>query len=144
MVRACLPFGDYAVEGLESRACVERKAELDLVSSLFPDWERFSSRLAELATLELCAIVAETSGERLVARAYVPGPLPMGRIDPKRERWLKLLERIKPAEVFSRMAMIFATYRIPVFLAGHSPTRASTFAFNILTMWHDREKAKRP
>ena len=144
MVRACLPFGDYAIEGFESRTCVERKGELDLIQSLGVDFERFSSRLAEMGGLELACIVAETSGERLMQRAYIPKPLPFGRTDPKRAAWVRSLERIKPTAIFERMAMVYAHYGIATFLAGHSPTRASTFAFNILTMWHDREKAKRP
>ena len=94
--------------------------------------------------LELACIVAETSGERLMQRAYIPKPLPFGRTDPKRSAWVRSLERIKPTAIFERMAMVYAHYGIATFLAGHSPTRASTFAFNILTMWHDREKAKRP
>ena len=59
VVRAALPAGDYAPQGFEGRAAIERKSLADLVGSVTRDRARFWRELERLRGYELRAVVVE-------------------------------------------------------------------------------------
>jgi ERCC4-type nuclease len=69
-VRGALPTGDYAVLGLEAHAAIERKSEEDLLTCLTRERPRFERELARARGMELFAVVAETTWERLSRGQY--------------------------------------------------------------------------
>jgi ERCC4-type nuclease len=131
MARVTLPHGDYSVEGFEHRCVVERKSIDDLVGSAFGDWKRWSARLAELAHFERACVVVECTEEDIRKRKYVPNVRSTRRLGAKAEFTSRVLDKLEPGKVLLATASIFATYGVPVFLAG-SPTRAASFAFSVL------------
>jgi ERCC4-type nuclease len=146
MVRACLPFGDYSVEGYEQRACVERKSLDDYVGSVFGDWKRFAARLTEFRELVIndrkgmAVIVVEATEEDIRKAKYRPDARSTRRAG-NSAIYAKKLDALEPRVVLASTAKILAEFRVPVVLAG-SPGRASTYGFNCLTFWVDRERAK--
>ena len=70
VVRGGLATGDYSIFGLESLAAVERKSEDDLLGCLTRERDRFERELARARGMELFAVVAETTWERLARGMY--------------------------------------------------------------------------
>lgn len=140
MIRACLPFGDYSIEGFESRVCVERKSLDDYVGSVFGDWKRFSARLGEFRVLDLAAIVVEGTEEDVRKAKYRPAERSTRRVG-RSAFWAKKLDELHPSTVLASTAKIYAEFGVPVFLAG-SPTRAAAFGFAVLTHWVEKERAR--
>ena len=70
VVRGGLATGDYGIAGIESLAAVERKSEDDLLGCLTRERDRFERELARARGMELFAVVAETTWERLARGMY--------------------------------------------------------------------------
>ena len=70
VVRDSLTTGDYGIAGLESLAAIERKSEEDLLACLTRERPRFERELARARGMELFAVVAETTWERLARGQY--------------------------------------------------------------------------
>jgi DNA excision repair protein ERCC-4 len=70
VVRACLPAGDYSIEGMEERVAIERKTMGDLVSTLTYGRERFERELDRLATYERALILVEGDLSEIVEARY--------------------------------------------------------------------------
>ena len=75
-VRKSLDTGDYSIEGLEGRICVERKSLSDLVKSVVTDWLRFSRCCRRMAAMDVAAIVVEAPITALMHHQYVGDILP--------------------------------------------------------------------
>ncbi len=70
VVRGGLATGDYSIFGLESLAAVERKSEEDLLGCLTRERPRFERELARARGMDLFAVIAETTWERLARGQY--------------------------------------------------------------------------
>ena len=144
MIRGNLQFGDYSIEGYESRVAVERKSLDDLVGSMLSmrpmGWPRFSSRLAEFARLDFACVVVEATDADIRHRKYVPDIRSTRRLGPSAE-WTKRLDKLTPAEILAAVAEVIITYRVPIYMVG-PPTHAAAHGFKLLEKWHDRQKAK--
>lgn len=70
VVAGTLTTGDYAVSGLEAHAAVERKSEEDLLACLTRERPRFERELARARGMDLFAVIAETTWERLARGQY--------------------------------------------------------------------------
>ena len=70
VVRGGLATGDYGIAGIESLAAVERKSEDDLLGCLTRERDRFERELARARGMEMFAVVAETTWERLARGQY--------------------------------------------------------------------------
>lgn len=60
-IRGTLPTGDYSVQGMEGRVCVERKSLSDLYGSLGHGRDRFRREWERMAEMERAAVVVEAS-----------------------------------------------------------------------------------
>ena len=147
MVRRALRYGDYSVDGLgpngvpySHRVCIERKSLRDWCGSIWGDWKRFSERLAEFRSLDLAAVVIEATEEDVRKAKYRPDARSTMRVG-RSAIWSAKMDKLPPSEVLASTARVYAEFGTPVFLAG-SPTRASAFAFAVLTHWVDRERAR--
>ena len=54
-----LKTGDYAIQGLEDKCCVERKSVKDLVSTIAGRRKRFIKELERMQEMEFSAVVVE-------------------------------------------------------------------------------------
>ena len=131
MARVMLPHGDYSMEDFEHRCVVERKSLDDLIGSAFGSWTRWSARLAELSQVERACVVVECTEEDIRKRKYVPNVRSTRRLGAAAAFTNRVLDKLEPGKILLATASIYATYGVPVFLAG-SPTRAASFAFSIL------------
>lgn len=66
MVRRALPAGDYAVDGREELAAVERKSLPDFVHTVIHDFGRFAAELDRLRQLPHACIVVEADLDRVL------------------------------------------------------------------------------
>lgn len=69
-VCACLPAGDYSIQGLETCVAIERKSLDDYVNTVVHNKKRFALELAKLKTYRFAKIVIEASIEDLLAGNY--------------------------------------------------------------------------
>ena len=108
-VRACLPSGDYSVQGLEAGIAIERKSLADFVGSVTVGRERFWRELERLRPLRVRAVVVEASLAQIERGAY--------------------RSTVSPRAIFATVLAISVDFQIPVILAGN---RASAEA---ATLW---------
>lgn len=67
---APLATADYSISGLENYVGIERKSEPDLLACLTRERPRFERELARAMGMELCAVVCETTWDRLARGEY--------------------------------------------------------------------------
>lgn len=115
VVRRALPAGDYSIEGLETRAAIERKSLGDLVGSLTAGRDRFDRELARLATYDRAVIVVEA---------------PLGAVIERRYRY----SQVSPSAIIGSIASIEARHGISTIWAG-SAVYAAHLADAILAKW---------
>ena len=60
-----LVTGDYSIEGLEDRVCVERKTLEDLFGTLGKGRERFALEFERMAVMEHAAVVIEANWQEI-------------------------------------------------------------------------------
>lgn len=120
MVVKCLPAGDMAPLGAESRCAIDRKALGDFVRCITVDRERFARELAKLATYETAAIVVEANLSDVMRRKY--------------------RAQVDPQVVIGAAASIFVRYRVPVFFCGDRYS-GSDFSLRVLRkFWEQKMK----
>jgi ERCC4-type nuclease len=67
MVRKCLKVGDYTIEGMESIACIERKAStVEIARNFGIDRVRFYKELEKMKDFQYKFIVCEFSMEDMI------------------------------------------------------------------------------
>lgn len=59
-LRACLPTGDYAADGLQDRMAIERKSKSDLFHCMGADRERFEEQVRRLSELQRGILLVES------------------------------------------------------------------------------------
>jgi DNA excision repair protein ERCC-4 len=107
-VRAKLESGDYAPQGLEHVAVIERKTLSDFLSSITFGRERFEAEMDRLKEYQRAIIVVEAHLDDVIDGAYRQGVLPdaaVGSVASIQARWGVATEFIgsrKNAEKFAR------------------------------------------
>jgi ERCC4-type nuclease len=89
-VRAKLEQGDYAPQGLEHVAAIERKTLADFLSTLSWGRERFEAEMERLKTYARAVIVVEAHADDVIDGAYRQGVHPnaaVGSIAAIHARW---------------------------------------------------------
>lgn len=76
VIRGTLRVGDYAVQGLEHHAAIERKSLSDLIGSLSRERSRFERELQRGAALRRFWVVIEASVESVRVHDYKSKMLP--------------------------------------------------------------------
>lgn len=94
-LRKTLKTGDYSIQGLEDRVCVERKSVADLWGSMTTGRARFERCVKRMAEMDRAAIVIEGS---LTAAATQPSRV----------------ERVTPASVIGGLISWSCQYAIPI------------------------------
>jgi len=99
---AKLDTGDYSIEGLTNKVCIERKSCSDLVSTLSSGHERFKKELQRALELDFFAIVVEGSFSTVKNKSFSGG----------------FHSRMKGFVVIKILMSICVKYKIPVFLCS--------------------------
>jgi ERCC4-type nuclease len=104
-----LKTGDYSIEGLEDKVCVERKSHGDAYGTIGQGRERFERELERMAIMEYAAIVIEAS---LYDFVYCPPPHSL----------------LNPKSAIGSLLSWSVKYRIPVFFCGSRALGQATTA----------------
>ena len=102
-VRAKLDTGDYSVEGLETRVCVERKSLDDWTGTVIRARPRFYRELERMRAFEFRCVIIEASVREISEGRYQ--------------------SLAKPASVLGFIGEIAVAQSVPVYLGG---TRAES------------------
>lgn len=123
VLRGPLRTGDYTVEGLHTRLCLERKSLSDLVGTLMHDWLRFVKQLRRMAAMDVAVIAVEATPADLYAKKY--------------------LGDSNPESVMGKCSAIMIDYGIPVVWWGDRES-AQRAALQFLTLAHEKLSRANP
>lgn len=70
MEKVSIETGDYTVDGIEHRLCIERKSLGDFVHTVIHDWIRFRKQLYRMAGYDVAIIVVEADWQDVWNRRY--------------------------------------------------------------------------
>jgi len=97
---ATLQTGDYSIQGLESRLCVERKSVSDFYGTITAGRDRFERELKRMQSMERAAVIVEGRFSDVIC------PFQYGR-------------RISSDAVLGSVASFYARYRVPCYFLAN-------------------------
>jgi ERCC4-type nuclease len=123
VVRGTLETADYAVEGLEHLALVERKGSIDeLAGNLTWERARFWRELQRMVAVPVRVIVVEDHLRNLVGKRYQ--------------------SRATPQSLLASLSAIFVRFQVPVIWAGDHAAAAVVVEDLLRRVWLDEMKRR--
>lgn len=101
VVRRKLDTGDYSIDGLEHRVCIERKSIDDWIGTVLRDRQRFYRELDRMRAFDFRCVIIEAGVREIMAGSY--------------------RSNASPASVMGFVAEVAVAQSVPVYLAGSRP-----------------------
>lgn len=120
-MRGTLPTGDYSVQGLESKVCIERKSLEDLVNTVVHDRPRFERELERMRSFDFKAVLIEAS---------------LADVRDHRYR-----SQASPASIFGSVMCMHVDYGVP-FIWCHDRAIAGRVCERLLRRYYERQQEK--